>query len=159
MIGEDTKEGITGSPGLCHVEYEDILRELKKKTSCPREHKVYRGNMIHVFIRSPMNCMVHKHVQTCCIERMNSKIAGPASQLQDSTVGTKRTNYCQSNRACKCLVCQSTTAIASLGPRTCKFRGDCDARCNDSLLTSMLLRSLLLRQVRGYYKSYVRKLP
>ena len=59
--------------------------------------------------------------------RINNKIAGPASQLQDSTGGTNviLTNYCQSSRTCKCLIYQSTSSVASLGPRTCKFRGDC----------------------------------
>ena len=56
----------------------------------------------------------------------NSKIAGPMSQLQVATVAANaiRTNYCQSTRTCKCLICQSTPSIASLGWRTCKFRRD-----------------------------------
>ena len=54
-------------------------------------------------------------------------IAGPASQLLVLRVGMNiiLTNYCQSNRTCKCFICQSTPSIASLGPRTCKFRRDC----------------------------------
>ena len=57
----------------------------------------------------------------------NISIAGPASQLHVSTVGTNviLPNYCQSSRTCKYFICQSTPSISNLGPRTCKFRGDC----------------------------------
>ena len=65
----------------------------------------------------------HTGPKTC----KNIKIAGPASQLHVSPVGTTviLTNYCQSIRTCKCFICQFTTSTASLWPRTCKFQGHC----------------------------------
>ena len=67
--------------------------------------------------------------------------AGPASQLHVSTVGTNiiLTNYCQSSRTCKCFICQSTPSIASLGPRTWKFRGDWFININCTFASQGLL--------------------
>ena len=56
---------------------------------------------------------------------INSKIAGPASKLQVSIVGTKyNSNKLLSVQQDLQMQCQSTSSIAILGPRTCKFRWD-----------------------------------
>ena len=64
------------------------------------------SNIEQEIVRSqcPRNFEGHTGPRT----RINSKISGPASQLQVSTAGTYVicTNYCQSSRTCKCLICQ-----------------------------------------------------
>ena len=82
------------------------------------------ANILQLTISVRKNFEGQAALRTC----KNIKIPGPASQscqLHVSTVLTNliTTNYYLSSRTCKCFMCQSTPYIASLGRRTCKFRG------------------------------------
>ena len=96
---------------------------------CYDDMRLYRWNLL---LSVPLTLIQHYSVQenfqghagrTTC---KNIQIAGPASQLHVTTVGTNviLTNYSQSSRTCKCFICQSILSIASLGLRTCKFHRD-----------------------------------